>query len=568
MSVSGLAITTANVYSVINTQDITGALFEGFTLKYSNIPVRTMYTGGEESVINGKIQVIPNVRIYFPTQYTLVGSDIIEDCVNGDKYDILNIYEMDYRRHMQVDCKRTNSLIETITYYSTSSDSSSSSSLDEHNSSSSSSSSSLTSISSSSDSSQSNSSESTISYSSQSDSSGSTQSRSSESSSSSSSSSYGLTSESSESSSSLSSMSSRSSVSNSSESTISYSSQSDSSGSTQSRSSESSSSSSSSSYGLTSESSESSSSLSSMSSRSSASYSSESTESYSSQSDSSKSSMSKSSSVSSSSSSSSEDYSDSSSSSTSSSEADYVYVSGDAIPDAEGTYTYDGLYHGTCSYKRLDGSWYIYFQAGSNWIISSVKGSTVPYSWRKTGYTSACVDMFDGAYTMNVGTQGSLRVFSTQQSTHSSSSSSSSSNSSSSYSSSSSSSSSNSSSSSSSSSSYINNWSSSSSSSSSNSSSSSSSRGCPESYSAQSFSSIMANGTFAYVDEYNGHMRYQNPNSWTLEWSYAYGTTGTYVLNFMGEQFYCGQFGVGCPSTLLNVWYITGGTELDPGYLT
>jgi hypothetical protein len=34
---------------------------------------------------------------------------------------------------------------------------------------------------------------------------------------------------------------------------------------------------------------------------------------------------------------------------------DAVYVTGDAVPDAEGTYYRDGLFNGTCSYKRQDG---------------------------------------------------------------------------------------------------------------------------------------------------------------------------------------------------------------------
>jgi hypothetical protein len=105
---------------------------------------------------------------------------------------------------------------------------------------------------------------------------------------------------------------------------------------------------------------------------------------------------------------------------------DKVYVSGDALPDAEGDYSYDGLFNGTCSYHMLKNGvdWYIYWQPGTIWRISAVKGNKNPYSWSKIGAGSTCTNIY-GTYTPTTGTQGSLTVYDTPQESHSSSSSSS-----------------------------------------------------------------------------------------------------------------------------------------------
>jgi hypothetical protein len=105
---------------------------------------------------------------------------------------------------------------------------------------------------------------------------------------------------------------------------------------------------------------------------------------------------------------------------------DKVYVSGDALPDAEGDYSYDGLFNGTCSYHMLKAGvdWYIYWQPATIWRISAVKGNKNPYSWSKIGAGSTCTNIY-GTYTPTTGTQGSLTVYDTPQESHSSSSSSS-----------------------------------------------------------------------------------------------------------------------------------------------
>jgi len=68
--------------------------------------------------------------------------------------------------------------------------------------------------------------------------------------------------------------------------------------------------------------------------------------------------------------------------------------------------------------------WYIYWQPGTIWRISAVKGNKNPYSWSKIGLGSTCTNIY-GTYTSTAGTQGSLTVYDTPQESHSSSSSSS-----------------------------------------------------------------------------------------------------------------------------------------------
>ena len=103
MSVAGLSTTVAYVYGVTNSQDAYGALYETFTLKYANIPVRLRYMQGRESVIDAKIQNIPRYRIYFPKQYNITESDLIIDAIRNRKYDTKYVNKMDRRRHMQID---------------------------------------------------------------------------------------------------------------------------------------------------------------------------------------------------------------------------------------------------------------------------------------------------------------------------------------------------------------------------------------------------------------------------------------------------------------------------------
>lgn len=103
MSVGSLSTSTVYVYSASDYQDAEGAHYETWTLKYANIPVRLRYLQGRESLIEGKIQVIPRYRIYFPSQYAIVESDLIIDAVTSRKYDVQYVNKMDRKRHMQVD---------------------------------------------------------------------------------------------------------------------------------------------------------------------------------------------------------------------------------------------------------------------------------------------------------------------------------------------------------------------------------------------------------------------------------------------------------------------------------
>ena len=132
MSIAGLAFTNCNIYRVVTSQDVYGANYEnGYSLIYSNIQIRIMYLSGQETFRNGKEQVNPIVRIYIPMQLDLEETDLIIDSYNSEKYDILNIYDMDYRRHMQVDARLIDEIITIIPLASSSSssmDSSSSSS--------------------------------------------------------------------------------------------------------------------------------------------------------------------------------------------------------------------------------------------------------------------------------------------------------------------------------------------------------------------------------------------------------------------------------------------------------
>ena len=111
MSVNGLSTTLADIYSVTNSQDAYGAMQETFTLTYSDVPIRVNYLEGRETFIDGKEMNVPVYRIYIPNQIVIKESDIIFDKVHSDTYDILNVYDLDYTHHQQVDAKLIDMII-------------------------------------------------------------------------------------------------------------------------------------------------------------------------------------------------------------------------------------------------------------------------------------------------------------------------------------------------------------------------------------------------------------------------------------------------------------------------
>ena len=126
MSVRGLAIKNVNVYRAIHTQDIYAANKEEYYLIYKDIPVRTRWLRDEETLIDGKINVVPKFRIYFPWQLDIIITDLVVESVSGKKYDVLYVNKLDRRHHVQVDTKRIDGIVNLITYQSSSSTSSSS----------------------------------------------------------------------------------------------------------------------------------------------------------------------------------------------------------------------------------------------------------------------------------------------------------------------------------------------------------------------------------------------------------------------------------------------------------
>lgn len=127
MSVLSLANTLVNVYGVVTSQDSYGANVESYYLKYSGLKVRIrLLKATYETFIDGK-EMSPNTyRFYFPSQLTILTSDLIVDTRKNRKYDILYVNRMDRKKHMQVDAKRIDAIINNIIYLSSSSSSSSS----------------------------------------------------------------------------------------------------------------------------------------------------------------------------------------------------------------------------------------------------------------------------------------------------------------------------------------------------------------------------------------------------------------------------------------------------------
>jgi hypothetical protein len=129
MSVTGLATTLVNVYSVVNNQDQYAANSEQYALKYKSIPARfRQKIITYEKIVDGKIQNISLYRIYIGYQYNILTSDLIVDTQRtpNRKYDIVYVNRLDRKHHLQIDCKRVDSIINVITYLSSSSSSSSS----------------------------------------------------------------------------------------------------------------------------------------------------------------------------------------------------------------------------------------------------------------------------------------------------------------------------------------------------------------------------------------------------------------------------------------------------------
>ena len=125
MSVLGLSSTVCNIYGVINTLDIYASDVPNYYLKYANVPIRTRYLNGRESIISGKEQNLPIYRIYIPYQLNIDESDIIVDQQREVKYDILNVNLLNERAHIQLDVKLSSTIMGIIVFPSSSSSSSS-----------------------------------------------------------------------------------------------------------------------------------------------------------------------------------------------------------------------------------------------------------------------------------------------------------------------------------------------------------------------------------------------------------------------------------------------------------
>lgn len=111
MSVSGLATTLVNVYSVSTSKDSYGANYESYSLKYKAIPARFRYLKGRETFINGKEMTNSNYRIYIPYQLDIICSDLIIDIHRNRKYDILYVNKLSRKSHMQVDTNWVDNII-------------------------------------------------------------------------------------------------------------------------------------------------------------------------------------------------------------------------------------------------------------------------------------------------------------------------------------------------------------------------------------------------------------------------------------------------------------------------
>ena len=109
MSVTSLANTRINVYSVSNSQDTYGANVSTYTLKYGNLPARLRYLNGEETLINGKMQNVPLYRVYVGKMLNITNTDMIVN-LNNRKFDILYVNKLDRQRFLQIDCRYVTSL--------------------------------------------------------------------------------------------------------------------------------------------------------------------------------------------------------------------------------------------------------------------------------------------------------------------------------------------------------------------------------------------------------------------------------------------------------------------------
>lgn len=127
MSVLSLSNTIVNVYSVVTTQDIYGANYETYHLKYSNVKCRIRQLDiNYEAIIDGKEMNVSQYRIYIPSQLSIVNTDLIIDTVRSRKYDVVYVNRMDRKKHLEIDAKRVETILGTFQLYSSSSDSSSS----------------------------------------------------------------------------------------------------------------------------------------------------------------------------------------------------------------------------------------------------------------------------------------------------------------------------------------------------------------------------------------------------------------------------------------------------------
>lgn len=100
---------------------------------------------------------------------------------------------------------------------------------------------------------------------------------------------------------------------------------------------------------------------------------------------------------------SSQNYSESSSTSSSSS-ADAIFVKGTLNPDAVGEYTVNGTYNGEIAYERTDGSYWIWYDSGSDEYRISTEPNDIVPQWVLSGNVAS------GTYTADNGATGDATV--------------------------------------------------------------------------------------------------------------------------------------------------------------
>ena len=108
MAIIDLCNTTLQVLGPTNAKDVYGSSTVSFTPVYINVPGRVIYTGGLETVSNGKEMVTPTHRIFVASVLDLDETYMIIDDSTGSRYDILQVNvlgEFSNYHHLELDCK-------------------------------------------------------------------------------------------------------------------------------------------------------------------------------------------------------------------------------------------------------------------------------------------------------------------------------------------------------------------------------------------------------------------------------------------------------------------------------